>query len=371
VDSAVTGEGGNRLIVDDPHNAREAESDAIREGCIDWWDNAMSSRMNNQNVDTWMVIGQRTHEDDLFGHIEKTADMSEIVHLVLPNEFDPKRICMTQNPVTKKKWRDPRKVRGTLLSEQRLDRAATKRLRRTMAESKYALQYQQDPKAGGGKIMKREFWQEWEGEAPVCDMVLQVWDTALADTQEADYSAVTEWGVFKHRPVRQNPDTEEIFQDIEQNCLILLGADQWQAPYYELRRIAKRRYFKINPNTVLIEKKVSGISLIQDFRRMKMRVTPVSIDHGGRVKIDMRERAELAAPVLEQGLVYYPKGKKWADDVIDQCAKVPGGTNDDYASTVTMALMWLRRKGEVGLWEDAKQDGTVRLFKRKRKSIYG
>jgi hypothetical protein len=74
-DSAVTGEGGNRVIVDDPHNVREAESEQQRENVIDWWDGAMSSRLNQINVDSWMVIGQRTHEDDLFGHIMRTDDM--------------------------------------------------------------------------------------------------------------------------------------------------------------------------------------------------------------------------------------------------------------------------------------------------------
>lgn len=371
VDAAVTGEGGNRLIVDDPHNAKEAESDVIRVDAHRWWDDSMGSRMNDQNVDSWMVIGQRTHEDDLFGHIEQKEDMGEIVKLVLPNEYDPKRSCVTVNYKTGKKWKDPRKRRGELLSSERLDAQSTKRLKRKMSESKYALQYNQDPKAGGGKILKREFWRKWEdAEPPECSFVFSVWDTALADNQQADYSAVTDWGVFKYKPVMENPDTGERFQAKEQNCLILIGAARWQIPYWKLRRNAQDRYKKVKPDTVLIEKKVSGISLIQDFRRMNMRVTPISIDHGGRVKIDINERAELAAPMLEQGSVFYMP-RQWAEDVIDECAKVPGGTNDDWASTVCMALMWLRRKGELGTWEDAKDDGEVRLFKKKRQSIYG
>lgn len=378
VDSAVTGEGGNRVAVDDPHNARESESDVIRLACHDWWDNAMSSRLNNQNVDSWMVIGQRTHEDDLFGHIAKKSDMSEIVNLVIPNEYDPKRSCVTVNLKTKKKWQDPRRVRGTLISSQRLDKDATRRLKKQMSDSKYALQYQQDPKGGGGRLLKRDFWQPWpDNRPPECEYIITVWDTALADTQEADYSAYTDWGIFKHRPWIQNPDTNEMFLDAEQQCIILVGAWKKQLPYYDLRRIAKKRYHHVKPDTVLIEKKVSGISLIQDFRRMGMRVTPVSIDHGGRVKIDIRERAELAAPVLESGRVFYmqdpvtQKPMSWAEEVIDECAKVPGGTNDDYATTCCMAWQWLRRRGEIGTWEDEKPDGEVRLFKRKKKSIYG
>ena len=33
-----TGEGGDRIVVDDPHNVREAESDVQRSGVLMWWD---------------------------------------------------------------------------------------------------------------------------------------------------------------------------------------------------------------------------------------------------------------------------------------------------------------------------------------------
>src|SRR5207253_2763107 len=32
-----TGEGGDRIVVDDPHNVLEAESDAVRKGTLLWW----------------------------------------------------------------------------------------------------------------------------------------------------------------------------------------------------------------------------------------------------------------------------------------------------------------------------------------------
>lgn len=140
-------------------------------------------------------------------------------------------------------------------------------------------------------------------------------------------------------------------------------------PFHVLKGKAKASYRDLKPDWVLIEKKVSGISLIQEFRRAGLRVTPVSIDHGSRTKIDILARAELAAPMLKQGVVYYMP-RSWAEDVIDECARVPGAVHDDYASTVCMALLWLRRRHEINDWEDEKPDGEVRLFKRKR-PVYG
>lgn len=367
-DAAVTGEGGNRLILDDPHNAREVESDIQRLAVHDFWDNAMSSRLNQANLDSWMIIGQRTHEDDLFGHVIKTHDMGEIVHLVLPNEYDPKRSTVTVNYKTGKKFKDPRSKPGELLNPERLDKKAVDRLKRTMVESKYALQYQQDPKAGGGQILRREWWQKWKGEPPEAEYIFSVWDTALGDKQQNDYSARTDWAIFKHRPMLENEDGV-LYQGDERQCAIMIGAWRGQVPFWKLKGVAKKAYRDLGPDWTLIEKKVSGISLIQEFRRAGIRVTPVKLDHGSGVKIDIKARAELAAPMLMQGLVYY-MDRAWAEEVIDECARVPGAVNDDYASTVCMALLWLRRRHELHDWEDETPDGEVRLFKR-RKPVYG
>ncbi len=43
VDGAATGEGGDRVVCDDPHNIKEAESDARRKATLDWWDIVMST----------------------------------------------------------------------------------------------------------------------------------------------------------------------------------------------------------------------------------------------------------------------------------------------------------------------------------------
>src|SRR6266849_2240648 len=38
VGGAATGEGGDRLVCDDPHNVQDAESDSVRKATLDWWD---------------------------------------------------------------------------------------------------------------------------------------------------------------------------------------------------------------------------------------------------------------------------------------------------------------------------------------------
>lgn len=374
VDSATTGEGGNRLVVDDPHNATDVESEVDRKAKHDWWDHAMSSRLNQPDKDAWIVNGQRTGEDDLFGHIERTHDMKEIVRLVLPNEYDPKRHCKTFLPYTGKKiFSDWREKAGELLVPQRLTKAATVRLKRTMKD-KYTLQYNQNPKGVEGAILKRSSWQPWAGDAPECKYLFTVYDTAFEEGEENDFSARTDWGIFEYRPwiEHEDPDTGDVvrIRGKPRNAMILLGRWKDKIAYHKLKAEAKTHYRRHKHDWTLVEKKATGIVLCQDLSRARVAgLRKISLAHG-KYKIDKVERANLASVVLDEGLVFYPEGRAWADEVIDECAKFPNATNDDITDTVVMALQFVRRMNEVGVWEDEAPDGEVRLFKRKR-ALYG
>ena len=46
VGGTATGEGGDRIVCDDPHNVQQAESDSDRKGTIDWFDVVMSTRVS-------------------------------------------------------------------------------------------------------------------------------------------------------------------------------------------------------------------------------------------------------------------------------------------------------------------------------------
>src|SRR5207248_2403509 len=69
VGGAATGEGGDRIICDDPHNVQEAESDSVRKATLDWWDVVMSTRVNDPKTSSKVVVMQRCHQQDLSGHL--------------------------------------------------------------------------------------------------------------------------------------------------------------------------------------------------------------------------------------------------------------------------------------------------------------
>lgn len=88
VGGAATGEGGHRVICDDPHNVNEAESDTVRQGVIDWWDQVMSTRLDDLRTGAKVIVMQRVHERDLSGHVLAQGGYE---HLCLPAEFEGRR----------------------------------------------------------------------------------------------------------------------------------------------------------------------------------------------------------------------------------------------------------------------------------------
>jgi predicted phage terminase large subunit-like protein len=121
-------------------------------------------------------------------------------------------------------------------------------------------------------------------------------------------------------------------------------------PYPELRKHAKELYNEWRPDAVLIEKKASGQSLVQDLRQAGLMVIPYSPDR------DKTARAHAASPLLESGLVWYPD-RKWALEVIEHCALFPAGDGADIVDTVTQALLRFR-----AMWYAAPTDDDEDLL---------
>jgi predicted phage terminase large subunit-like protein len=132
--------------------------------------------------------------------------------------------------------------------------------------------------------------------------------------------------------------------------------------YPELRRIAQEAYEMYDPDVVLIEKKASGQSLLQDLRVAGVPVLEYLPDR------DKEARAHAASALLEDGRIWYPYDRRWAKNLIDICAAFPAGENDDIVDTCTQA--WLRlRKGWFVTHSQDFED--IEEQPRKRVTMYG
>jgi phage terminase large subunit-like protein len=62
--------------------------------------------------------------------------------------------------------------------------------------------------------------------------------------------------------------------------------------------------------------------------------------------------------VFEAGMVWAPK-KRFAEDVIEECAAFPYGENDDYVDSMTQAVMRFRQGNFVRLYSDEEDEESV------------
>lgn len=63
---SISEEFGGAIVIDDPAKPDEAESDVIREGVLEWFQNTIESRKNHPDTPI-IIIAQRLHERDLPG----------------------------------------------------------------------------------------------------------------------------------------------------------------------------------------------------------------------------------------------------------------------------------------------------------------
>lgn len=148
---SLTSQRGDRLIIDDPHSVKTAESDAERNGTTRLFREGATNRLNDQQRSAIVVVMQRLHEADLSGVIKKLG--MEYVHLLLPMEFEPDRKCRTSIG-----FEDPRTVDGELLDPARFPREEVEKLKRDMGSFAYAGQYQQRPTPREGGMFKRAWF---------------------------------------------------------------------------------------------------------------------------------------------------------------------------------------------------------------------
>ena len=228
--------------------------------------------------------------------------------------------------------------------------------------------YQQKPRPDGGAILLANWWRPWqEIEPPKCELVIQVWDTAFEEGEENAYSARTTWGIFPYTDkVTVGPVENGQTRDVMRYCALLLEAWRGKVEFPELREEAIRGNKKYKPDRVLIERKASGHSLIQELRRAGLPARPANPKHVSKSK---RARGYAAQTVLEDGCIFYPckwkpdghgGGKwvpySWVQAVIDECASYPDGEYNDFGDTCSHAWIWLRNWMHLELTDDPEDE---------------
>jgi hypothetical protein len=190
VDGTLTGRGGDIIIIDDPIAALAALSQKPREHVVDWYFNALLTRLNEKQNDAIVLVMQRLHEDDLAGVLLRRSDEWTVVSLPAIAERD-EEIPIGSGQVHVRRA-------GDVLHPKREPREVLESLRAQLGPEIYAAQYQQQPVPPGGGTIKRAWIRRYD-QLPQSGLIIQSWDVAHKQGEENDYSVCTTWRVHDNR----------------------------------------------------------------------------------------------------------------------------------------------------------------------------
>lgn len=360
-----TGERGGVLILDDAHDASDANStsEAALATACGWFGDTWASRLNATVSDpgTKIVIGQRIHERDVIGFL-LGGDEDRWTHLCLPTRYEGKHPYLTPRARTLSSGRviegDRREEEGELLAPAFQDERTLADLTAEMTEAVKAGQYQQRPAPKEGDLLKRADWKFYDpklsfyvdfrdglfdeeraemlkGRVGAFERVVHSWDTSLKDRKDSDFVAGGMWGtkgpdLYLLRLFHQRVGLSATIEAM--NDLYDWAAKLWPSV----------------PHSVVIESAANGPDAIAEMRRRVQGVIAVT------AKGSKTMRAEAASAALEGGNCFLP-GYRAADgsgydertpsDVqrfVEEAAKFPNGINDDEVDQWSQAVNWSR-----------------------------
>jgi predicted phage terminase large subunit-like protein len=266
---------------------------------------------------------QRLHADDLVAHVMKNGNW-DVLSFPAIAEVNESYDFLT--PYGRKKVL--RKT-GDVLQPELMSRAMLESQKQVMNDYNFTAQYQQNPQPLAGIVVKREWLKFYSpSERPdKFDQIIQSWDTANKDSELANFSVCTTWGLKDRK-------------------IYLLDVYRHKLEFPDLKRAVRELATLHNANVVLIEDKASGTSLIQELRSENFSIVQAApaLD-GDKV---MRLRAQTAK--IEGGFVLFPKKEHWLDHYLRELVTFPNAPNDDQVDSTVYALAWITdQPGEPGI----------------------
>ena len=188
VGGTLTGRGADLIVIDDPLNAAEAQSEAARKRVLDWFGGWLVSRLNDKRTGTIVAVMQRLHEDDLAGHVVRQGGWE---HLDLPAIADEEQVFQLGPEKS-----HHRRV-GDVLHPEREGSGAFEALKRELGGMMFSAQYQQRPVPLEGNLVRRTWFRYFTPSMlprPIYSTkIVQSWDVAMQTGDTNDYSVCTTW----------------------------------------------------------------------------------------------------------------------------------------------------------------------------------
>lgn len=340
-----TGERGNRVILDDPHQLDDAEHpDRIRKA-VRYNNVTLDSRLADRERDSKVVVQQRVVRRDVSGDImRKMAEGGRHYEvLVLPMRHNPtfQALVHRRNRRDPKKLRypDPRTEPGELLDPNRYSAESV-----AQDEIQYGGQaaavLDQNPEESSASVFKRTDFRRHQAaelaEAPAIGRYV-ILDMADEVEEENDHTA---WGVFD-----LTPDYHGRFVD----C----GMEKLEHPdrLDLVRNLATIHNWDGMLRQVVIERTSGGRSALQSFTSAADAWLAPYIkgyDPGTRSKV---QRAKSASLWTRQGCVTLPRPDEaaWVEPFTEELFDFPDVEHDDRTDAFVIGILWMENLLREGL----------------------
>lgn len=326
VGGALAGRGCDLLVIDDPHNEQDVLNGnyEVFDKAYDWYTYGARTRLMPEG--RVALVMTRWSASDLTGRVVQDmvrnpdGDQWEVVEFpAILNEgsYDQRSL-----------WPEQWTLESLL------------KTKAVMPPFQWNAQYMQNPTSAEAAIIKRDWWQKWEkDDPPPCEYIIMSLDAAAEKNNRADFTAITTWGVF----YRTNEQGEE------EAAIILLNAIKERMEFPELKRRAYEEYKEWRPDWFVVEKKSSGTPLYQEMRAAGIPVQEFTPHRGTGDKV---ARLNSVSDIFASGMVWYPVGRRWAEEVVDEVCGFPAMPHDDLVDSTIMSLLKFRTGGFIALNTD-------------------
>jgi predicted phage terminase large subunit-like protein len=313
VGGALTGIGGNMLIIDDPMKAEDAVSESQRKAVKLWFTNTALSRLDPKDKAAIILTMQRLHVDDLVGYILQDRAGWEVLSLSAI-ATRPEEIWRGDDRFGNEKTHE--RAEGEALHPGYESLATLEAIRRRMGEEAFAAQYQQSPILPSGGMIERK-WFRYYDEPPkrtARSRILMSIDPASKDGNRNDWTVIMTF---------QAEGDDYYLLDVARARL--------QFPWLKEKvRSLDKRYA---PQRILVEDGGTGTALEQDLRR----------ELGGRIRLvrsvkDKKTRLYLQTEKFIDGHVYFPRNAPWRSELEAELLAFPESQYDDQADAFSQAL---------------------------------
>lgn len=352
IDSALTGVGGDGIVVDDPlKNWQEAHSTARREHI--WSQYRAVIRLRADEGESWIiVVHHRWHEDDLSGQLlsameDGTGEAWELVRLPAIAEAPDPRSEDVLRRLPDPLGRAP----GEVLEPERFDLDAVKGRHLSLGSYLTSALEQQRPAPEEGGELKRAWWRLADRLPEKADEWLTSWDPKLKDKETGDYVVGQVWARTGSHFWLCDQLRGQYDQAATTNAIALLSVRWPQATRHVVENTGNgpevmEALTTAFPDYVVSDEMAGLLGMteaervqVEDLRRRGMPGLVPNTPKGSK-----QVRARAVAPYVEAGNVHVPAHASWLGAFLDETAAFgTGGGHDDQVDAFSQALSKLAK----------------------------